>query len=56
MLFKEGEAIDRPPCDHCGGKTLLMRREPHPTKGLPAELQTFECTVCGELTYREKVD
>jgi hypothetical protein len=53
MLFKPGEAIVRPPCDHCGGKTLLCRREPHPKWGLPAELRTFECSECGKLTYRE---
>jgi hypothetical protein len=53
MLFKEGEPIVRPACDHCGGKTLLCRREPHPERGLPDELRTFECTECRKFTYRD---
>jgi len=38
--------FERPPCRICGAKTLLARREPHPTLGPQFELDTFECPVC----------
>lgn len=52
MLFKHGEPIERPPCEHCGEATMLVRREPHPEIGLPTELRTFECKVCGKQTLK----
>jgi hypothetical protein len=41
--------LDRPPCEKCGGETWLSRRSPHPERGLPAELWSFECQTCGHV-------
>jgi hypothetical protein len=43
-------AADRPPCSHCGHRTGINRREPHPILGLEYELQTFVCSCCAR-TY-----
>jgi hypothetical protein len=40
-------------CEKCGGRTYLSRRELHPTRGAPYELQTFRCASCEHLQARD---
>jgi hypothetical protein len=38
--------FERPACGSCGARTMLCRREPHPTGDAALELATFECPQC----------
>lgn len=44
------------PCPKCGGRMELMRREPHPTLGLPSELRSFSCAACGHREADEAIE
>jgi hypothetical protein len=53
MRLPLGISPIRPACERCGGKTMFAGRRPHPTRGMPWELQTFVCMVCSAVTVRE---
>lgn len=52
MRLPLGVSPLRPACDQCGGETMFAGRRPHPTRGLPWDVQTFVCTNCSAVTQR----
>ncbi|BBK39308.1 hypothetical protein STAQ_43860 [Allostella sp. ATCC 35155] len=44
------------PCPQCGGRMEMMRREPHPTLGLPSELRSYNCAACGHVLADEAIE
>jgi hypothetical protein len=45
--------LDQPKCKKCGAGTNLVRRTPHPTRGMHYELQTFACPICEHSQSRD---
>jgi hypothetical protein len=41
-----GSRVLQPHCRCCGTSMLLIRREPHSSRGEAFELRTFQCPVC----------